>query len=614
MWRLWLWLAAWASLALSGGGTTRFALGAGGRLEARRALSRAEAAPRGQAGAAASASATATAEQGGTATLALEKLLDLAFVGLADVAPQRPGAGGGGRGRAGSPPPIAGQSLVGLIKARSGAEPTYNLYGLLGPDAAPGSLGKGDEAGAGPSPGAERVGGGGGLFSDQQPVLAKLRPGLGLGPQGTRVGEGPTTSPDAPAAFPPRVTSLVDDLAIVGVTHLAYLFDDVFHADGWHLCEADIALHERHRVIPPRGSLASLAAVGLDGPDWAALVTPWDSLRGVLLRNRHGLSLAEREIEAIFREAGGVHTARERLQTQLLAEGRGLPRQWTVWNQLGNTFRSTGEVHRAIQCFRRALALKPDDPDVLLNLAVVLQNVGFLDDAERLIRHAVLKQPMGVLHHYILGCVLADQHKPLEAVLSYRMALQLQPNFAPCMKKLRELDAWQRQLAKLAGTSPPLVTLARDARASDMASAAPGEPASGALAPELLARLHRDFPLRRGGPRLLVLAQDQLYAGSGGRHNTKGALQPLVVGGSGAASATAASRGEPDAAAQEGKPEPPAMGATAAVLQLALLLGIIAVLFRTRYWGLLPTGAYSIEDAVDAKGGKRRRAGNKKSQ
>ena len=44
-------------------------------------------------------------------------------------------------------------------------------------------------------------------------------------------------------------------------------------------------------------------------------------------------------------------------------------------SQLGNTWRATGNVTRALQCFRKALFIKPTDPDVLLNMAVVMQNL-----------------------------------------------------------------------------------------------------------------------------------------------------------------------------------------------------------------------------------------------
>lgn len=98
-------------------------------------------------------------------------------------------------------------------------------------------------------------------------------------------------------------------------------------------------------------------------------------------------------------------------------------------SQLGNTWRATGNVNRAIQCFRKALSIKPTDPDVLLNMAVVLQNLRYLGDAEILMREAVQLHNNGVLHHFILGNILQLQGRVEEAVASYEYALQLQPNF-----------------------------------------------------------------------------------------------------------------------------------------------------------------------------------------
>ncbi|WP_411023813.1 tetratricopeptide repeat protein, partial [Salmonella sp. s51228] len=51
------------------------------------------------------------------------------------------------------------------------------------------------------------------------------------------------------------------------------------------------------------------------------------------------------------------------------------PIQTKLLNQIGNYWRIRGNTYLAIECFRKALSLKPDNPDVLLNLARVLYNL-----------------------------------------------------------------------------------------------------------------------------------------------------------------------------------------------------------------------------------------------
>ena len=221
---------------------------------------------------------------------------------------------------------------------------------------------------------------------------------------------------------------LVDAEDELSVAERAYLYDLVFLADGRQISERELDPEERH-----------VSLTGLDQPEWAELRTQWDRLRGIRWRDRHGPSSKEVEVEAIFREEGGVAAVRGTLQAKILDEGRGNPSVWKAFNRLGNSFRATGEVYKALQCFRRALHLRSDDADIMLNVAVVLQNLGFLDDAEQMIRHAVAQQPRGVLHHFVLGNILHDQEKTGEAIRAYRASLKLQPTFVPCIKRLRAL-------------------------------------------------------------------------------------------------------------------------------------------------------------------------------
>eukprot|EP00516_Mucochytrium_quahogii_P009331 CAMPEP_0203767042 /NCGR_PEP_ID=MMETSP0099_2-20121227/768_1 /ASSEMBLY_ACC=CAM_ASM_000209 /TAXON_ID=96639 /ORGANISM=" , Strain NY0313808BC1" /LENGTH=431 /DNA_ID=CAMNT_0050663489 /DNA_START=2177 /DNA_END=3472 /DNA_ORIENTATION=+ len=216
-----------------------------------------------------------------------------------------------------------------------------------------------------------------------------------------------------------------DDQVFLNPMEHAYLYDEVL-SQNRQMKESDLL--QRHKSIE-----------GYDLPEWDDLVITWDRLKSVFLRDNNDGSYAEHEIESIFREQGGVFGVRSILERRILEKGRGHPDVWSAWNQLGNTFRATGEIGKAIQCFRRALAIKKDDPDVLLNLAVVVQTLGYLDDAEILIQQAVNVQPNGVLQQFILGNILHEQGNIEGAVTSYKAALSLQPNFIPCIRALRDM-------------------------------------------------------------------------------------------------------------------------------------------------------------------------------
>ena len=60
-----------------------------------------------------------------------------------------------------------------------------------------------------------------------------------------------------------------------------------------------------------------------------------------------------------------------------------------LYNQIGNFWRIKGDTYKSIECFRRALAVSPNNADILLNLARVLFNLQYLDDAIFLTRRSL---------------------------------------------------------------------------------------------------------------------------------------------------------------------------------------------------------------------------------
>ena len=114
-----------------------------------------------------------------------------------------------------------------------------------------------------------------------------------------------------------------------------------------------------------------------------------------------------------------------------------------MYNQIGNFWRIKGNTQLSIECFRKALSLTPNHPDVLLNLARVLFNLQYLDDAIFLTRKSLEMQSPDQnswLQHFTLGEILKAYGHYHEATLHFRHTLDLNPGFQPAQAHLREME------------------------------------------------------------------------------------------------------------------------------------------------------------------------------
>ena len=113
-----------------------------------------------------------------------------------------------------------------------------------------------------------------------------------------------------------------------------------------------------------------------------------------------------------------------------------------LYNQVGNFLRIQGHTYQSIECFRSALAITPNNADVLLNLARVLHNLKYFDDAVYLTQRSLELQPSDQnawLQHFTLGEILKSRGDIEQATLHFRNALDLNPAFIPAELHLKEL-------------------------------------------------------------------------------------------------------------------------------------------------------------------------------
>lgn len=113
-----------------------------------------------------------------------------------------------------------------------------------------------------------------------------------------------------------------------------------------------------------------------------------------------------------------------------------------VYNHIGNFWRIRGNTRLAIQCFRKALSLSPNNSDVLLNLGRVLMNLKYDDDALVLTMQSLRMLQPGQnswLQHFTLGEILKSRSID-EAAVHFRLALELNPGFSAAQAYLDDIE------------------------------------------------------------------------------------------------------------------------------------------------------------------------------
>ncbi len=99
-------------------------------------------------------------------------------------------------------------------------------------------------------------------------------------------------------------------------------------------------------------------------------------------------------------------------------------------SSLGTTLRQMGRGAEAVDAFRRAVRLAPQDAQVHYNLANVLCDNGKPEEAVAAFREAIRIRPDFVAAHYNLGIVLSAQGKLTETVAVWRDVVRMSPDFA----------------------------------------------------------------------------------------------------------------------------------------------------------------------------------------
>uniref|UniRef100_A0A182JZ39 Uncharacterized protein n=1 Tax=Anopheles christyi TaxID=43041 RepID=A0A182JZ39_9DIPT len=174
--------------------------------------------------------------------------------------------------------------------------------------------------------------------------------------------------------------------------------------------------------------------------------TYYDDLIGVAQRYSHPV-VPEPEVAFLFLKKKGPKSLKnfdiDALERRLRKAKAEKPRSVQLYNQIGNFWRIKGDARHSIECFRSALALAPTNAEVLLNLARVLFNLQYLDDAIHLTRRSLEVQPRdrsAWRQYFTLGEIFKAYGHFQESVNHLRQALELYPQYEPIKKAIADVE------------------------------------------------------------------------------------------------------------------------------------------------------------------------------
>jgi len=122
--------------------------------------------------------------------------------------------------------------------------------------------------------------------------------------------------------------------------------------------------------------------------------------------------------------SAAVHPRIARIDAAVLAE----PKNHDAWVALGNEYFDSHQPQKSIDAYAKALALKPEDPNVLTDQGVMYRQLGQFDKALAAFQKANKLQPTHIQSLFNMGVVYsADLNKPAEAAKAWNKVIATAP-------------------------------------------------------------------------------------------------------------------------------------------------------------------------------------------
>ena len=113
-----------------------------------------------------------------------------------------------------------------------------------------------------------------------------------------------------------------------------------------------------------------------------------------------------------------------RIEAALLSD----PKNHDAWVAVGNEYFDSHQPHRAVAAYAKALALKPEDPNVLTDQGVMYRQLGQFDKALATFQKANKLDPAHVQSLFNMGVVYAnDLNKPDAAAKAWNQVIAVAP-------------------------------------------------------------------------------------------------------------------------------------------------------------------------------------------
>lgn len=132
------------------------------------------------------------------------------------------------------------------------------------------------------------------------------------------------------------------------------------------------------------------------------------------------------------------------------------PGNRSAWVQLGHAFFDSQQPHKAIEAYDKALALDPNDPDILTDEGVMYRQLGWFDRAIDNFQKANRINPSHLQSLYNLGVVYRyDLNDFPKAVDAWERFLQINPTGQGSEQIRQEIEAIRTHPPLPAGAASP---------------------------------------------------------------------------------------------------------------------------------------------------------------
>lgn len=118
------------------------------------------------------------------------------------------------------------------------------------------------------------------------------------------------------------------------------------------------------------------------------------------------------------------------------AESLSARHRLALWRSVAGCLARDGHWDEAAECFRKALALRPNSDGLLVSAGLLELERGDLPAAERLLKRAVVLSPTSARAHYGLGLLECDRGAWNDAEKALAKALELDALFVPALHQL----------------------------------------------------------------------------------------------------------------------------------------------------------------------------------